>query len=90
MSSMGRCRAANSQMALAPARLSTKSQAAKRDVYKRQEVVYCGFGEPTLRLEVLLEVAAWLRERAPHLMQRLNTNGLANLQSCLLYTSRCV
>jgi TatD family-associated radical SAM protein len=51
------------------------------DLTQWQEVVYCGFGEPTLRLEVLLEVAAWLRERAPHLTQRLNTNGLANLQA---------
>lgn len=42
------------------------------------EIVFCGLGEPTLRLETLLTVAQRLRERgARHI--RLNTDGLANL-----------
>jgi TatD family-associated radical SAM protein len=41
------------------------------------EVVFCGFGEPTLRLEALLEVAAWLKTRGARV--RVNTDGLANL-----------
>lgn len=57
-----------------------KDALAAYDLSQWREVVYCGFGEPTLRLGALLEAAAWLRERAPHLSQRLNTNGLANLQ----------
>ena len=42
-----------------------------------REIVFCGLGEPTLRLYALLEVATRLRPRARRL--RLNTDGLANL-----------
>lgn len=42
-----------------------------------EEVVFCGYGEPTLRLEVIKEVASKLKERG--LKVRLNTNGHANL-----------
>ena len=40
------------------------------------EVVFCGFGEPTERLDVLLELARWIRQhyRRP-LIIRVNTNG---------------
>jgi TatD family-associated radical SAM protein len=41
------------------------------------EVVFCGLGEPTLRLYTVLEVAAALRRRGARV--RLNTDGLANL-----------
>jgi TatD DNase family protein len=43
-----------------------------------REVVFCGMGEPTLRLYDLLEVAARLRDRG-HARIRLNTDGLASL-----------
>jgi TatD DNase family protein len=39
--------------------------------------VFCGLGEPTLRLYTLLEAATRLRHRAKRI--RLNTDGLANL-----------
>ena len=39
------------------------------------EVVFCGFGEPTLRLDLLLEAARWIKVRAPTVLIRLNTNG---------------
>ncbi len=42
-----------------------------------REIVFCGLGEPTLRLYTLLEVATRLRHRARRI--RLNTDGLANL-----------
>jgi TatD DNase family protein len=42
------------------------------------EVVFCGLGEPTLRLYTVLEVAAQLKRRG-HRHIRLNTDGLANL-----------
>ena len=41
------------------------------------EVVFCGLGEATMRIDVVLEVARRLREQGAKL--RLNTNGLANL-----------
>jgi cyclic pyranopterin phosphate synthase len=39
------------------------------------EVVFCGFGEPTARLDVLLEVANWLKNHCPSVPIRLDTNG---------------
>ena len=41
------------------------------------EVVFCGYGEPTLRLKTLLEVARALKAQQARI--RLNTDGLANL-----------
>ncbi len=48
-----------------------------------EELVFCGFGEPTMRLDALLACARLLRGGAaapipPGLRVRLNTNGLAN------------
>lgn len=40
------------------------------------QVVFCGLGEPTLRLSTLLEVAHYLKSKNTFI--RLNTNGLAN------------
>lgn len=42
-----------------------------------EEVVFCGLGEPTLRLNVLLEVARDVRARGGRV--RVDTDGLANL-----------
>lgn len=40
------------------------------------EVVFCGFGEPAARLDVLLEVARWIRQRCGSSVPiRVNTNG---------------
>jgi len=42
-----------------------------------REVVFCGYGEPTLRLDAMKTVCAWLKERG--MAVRVNTNGHANL-----------
>jgi TatD family-associated radical SAM protein len=42
-----------------------------------EEVVFCGFGEPTMRLDVVLSVTEWLRLR--RLRSRLDTNGHGQL-----------
>ena len=41
------------------------------------EVVFCGYGEPTLRLKVLLQVAKHVKAHGGRV--RINTDGLANL-----------
>ena len=51
--------------------------AAVGDVSRYQEIVFCGLGEPTLRLDVLLQVAERLKQQAAKI--RVNSDGLANL-----------
>ena len=46
---------------------------------KCDEVVFCGYGEPTERLDDLLAVARHVRAVAPQVPIRVNTNGLADL-----------
>lgn len=42
------------------------------------EIVFCGYGEPTLRLKTLLEVTCYLKQHGCTRV-RINTDGLANL-----------
>jgi GTP 3',8-cyclase len=42
-----------------------------------REAVFCGFGEPTARLNLLVDVANWLRLQRPDMPVRLDTNGQA-------------
>ena len=44
-----------------------------------EELVFCGYGEPTERLDELLAVARHVRAAFPGLPIRLNTNGLCDL-----------
>ena len=48
------------------------------DVTKYKQIVYCGYGEPTLRLDTLIESARIIKEKY-NLPIRINTNGHANL-----------
>ncbi len=40
-----------------------------------KEIVFCGFGEPTAKLDVILHVSSWIRTRQTSLPIRLDTNG---------------
>jgi TatD family-associated radical SAM protein len=57
--------------------------AAIGDLKEFREIVFCGYGEPLMRPEVLIEVAASLKERLRNeglaIKIRINTNGLADL-----------
>ena len=46
-----------------------------------KELVFCGFGEPTMRLDVLLELLRYVKQQHPELPTRLNTNGLGELEN---------
>lgn len=50
----------------------------KFDMDKYEEVVFCGFGEPTQALDVLLETAKYVK-KTYHKPIRINTNGLGEL-----------
>ncbi|MFQ6791618.1 TatD family nuclease-associated radical SAM protein [Thomasclavelia sp.] len=50
----------------------------KYDLNAFKEVVFCGFGEPLMRHDDLMEVARYLKKRRNTLPIRINTNGLAN------------
>ena len=52
-------------------------EAVERTGYQYQEVVFCGYGEPLLRPEIVKEISRRLKEH--NLPVRLNTNGLADL-----------
>ncbi len=49
------------------------------DFSQFETAVFCGYGEPTNELELLLKTAEYLKEKYPDLKLRLNTNGLSNL-----------
>ncbi len=56
-----------------------KADFAKRDLTAYRNIVFCGYGEPLMRLDFVCELAAYLRECYPGICLRLNTNGLADL-----------
>lgn len=67
-------------LAKEPTAEEVAAEFAKYDLLKIAEAVFCGFGEPTMRLETLLKTAAYLKGREPRLPIRVNTNGLAELE----------
>lgn len=48
------------------------------DLTKHSEIVFCGYGEPTERLDDLLKVAAYIKSKSD-IPVRINTNGLSDL-----------
>lgn len=50
----------------------------KFDMDKYEEIIFCGFGEPTERIDVLLRVAKYVKDNFKKNI-RLNTNGQGNL-----------
>jgi len=51
--------------------------AAIGDPNRYEEVVFCGYGEPLLRLDLVKGVAGWLKKQGVKV--RINTDGQANL-----------
>lgn len=63
-----------------PTLTDIKMAFSKIDKTKVGEIVFCGFGEPTMRLEFLIDALKYVREIWPDKKIRLNTNGLSSLQ----------
>ncbi len=47
------------------------------DPKKFDEIVFCGYGEPTIRLRTMKKIAKWIKKNGGK--TRLNTNGLGSL-----------
>lgn len=43
-----------------------------------KEVIFCGYGEPMMKLDVLKQTAQYIKEKYPENKIRVNTNGHAN------------
>lgn len=56
-----------------------KAAIDERDLTKYSEVVFCGYGEPSERLNEAREVALYIKSKAPSLPVRINTNGHSDL-----------
>ncbi len=56
---------------------SDEIKAAIGDPAAWEEVVFCGYGESLLRLDVVKEIAGWLKQQGVRV--RINTDGQANL-----------
>ena len=55
-----------------------KAEFEKFDIDKYDEIVFCGFGEPTERLDDVLKVCRFIKEKYNKKI-RVNTNGLSDL-----------
>lgn len=55
-----------------------KADLSKRDVKSYEEIVFCGYGEPTSRLDILIQTAEYLKSQPNYPKLRLNTNGLSD------------
>ena len=53
-----------------------------------REVVCCGFGEPLIRLDTVLSVLRYVKEHHPHVLTRVNTNGLGELEHGFEFADR--
>lgn len=45
---------------------------------KFKEIVFCGYGEPLIEYEKVVEISKWVKDNYPKAKIRVNTNGLAN------------
>ena len=43
-----------------------------------KEVIFCGYGEPRLKFDVMKQVAKYIKDKYPETKIRVNTNGHAN------------
>lgn len=53
-------------------------EASKDKVKASNEIVFCGYGEPLIKINEVIEVCKYLKKEFPLLKIRINTNGHAN------------
>lgn len=50
----------------------------REDIDSYKEIVFCGYGEPLMRFDDVMEICRWLKENYQNPTIRINTNGHAN------------
>lgn len=55
-----------------------KAEVDKKSLEKYKEIVFCGYGEPTERLDAIIEISKYIKQKSD-IPIRLNTNGLSDL-----------
>ena len=53
-------------------------EAKRQKIKEANEIVFCGYGEPLIKIDEVIEVCKYLKENFPDLKIRINTNGHAN------------
>lgn len=61
-----------------PSAEEVKAEFDKTDLSRYKEIVFCGYGEPTERLDDILEICGYLKKKTD-LPIRINTNGMSDL-----------
>lgn len=56
------------------------SELEKINLQAVEEIIFCGFGEPTIKLAELTEILRHIKKFHSHISTRLNTNGLGELE----------
>lgn len=62
-----------------PTREEILESVFSKDVGKYSEIVFCGYGEPSYRLEDAVFVAKKIKDKFPDMKLRINTNGQSDL-----------
>lgn len=62
-----------------PAADEVKAELDGQNLSKYGELVFCGFGEPTERLDAIVEITKYVKAKNPTVPVRVNTNGLSDL-----------
>lgn len=55
-----------------------KAALIEAEFEKFSEIIFCGYGEPLLRVDAVLEAARFIKEKNSNIKIRINTNGHAN------------
>ena len=50
----------------------------KKRLISKDEIVFCGYGEPLVKYNEVIEIAKYIREAMPDIKIRINTNGHGN------------
>ncbi len=50
----------------------------KNRIGESDEIVFCGYGEPLIKIDEVVEISKYLKENFPNIKIRINTNGHGN------------